>query len=249
METTPGQGQPGGLGRGRVAAEARRGGGFGVGGGAFQKCLPDRFQRLRATITTPRETLRQVGRLRRRRTSRSTPYTIAGVDQRHPALALVTPTQVQPGSVPSHRPVAARRSSRPPTQRPTTSQVGSTLDLNGTHYRVVGLIEPPLGGQSADVYLPLAELQKLAGSGRVNVALVRADDSASVADVAKEHRRCVPERDCRELAAGRRHDQRVACRRGRSVEVARAGPLRRRRVPLRSSLRLSDVVVGRQARS
>ncbi len=178
--TTPGQ-QPGqgggGLGQGPP------GGGFGVGGGAFQKCLPDRFRRLRATITTPQETLRQaVDPPQTNITSSS--YTIAGVDQRHPALAIVTPSQVQKGRYLA--PTGGREALVSATYAATNDlAIGSTLDLNGTHFRVVGLIEPPLGGQSADVYLPLRELQRLTGmQGRVNVALVRAEDSASVEDVA-----------------------------------------------------------------
>ena len=46
---------------------------------------------------------------------------------------------------------------------------------------MVGLVDPPLGGQGADVYLPLAQLQKLSGqAGLVNVVLVRANDGSSV---------------------------------------------------------------------
>ena len=49
--------------------------------------------------------------------------------------------------------------------------VGSTIDLNGTSFRVVGLVRAPLGGQTADVYVPLGQLQKLASlKGQVNVA-------------------------------------------------------------------------------
>jgi putative ABC transport system permease protein len=173
-----GQTPPGGGGGGL-------GGGFGIGGGAFQKCLPGRFQRLRARFTTPRETLRQV--VAPPQTNITTkPYTIGGVDQRHPALALVTPRQVRQGR---YLHPAGGREALVATAYAANNDlhVGSTLDLNGTSYRIVGLIEPPLGGQSADVYLPLAELQKLAGLvGRVNVALVRATDSASVDDVQKQ---------------------------------------------------------------
>ena len=161
------------------------GGGFGIGGGAFQKCLPERFQRLRASFTTPRETLRQV--VAPPQTNITTkPYTIGGVDQRHPSLALVTPRQVRQGRY--LRPAGGREALVATAYAANNHlHVGSTLDLNGTSYRIVGLIEPPLGGQSADVYLPLAELQRLAGLvGRVNVALVRATDSASVADVQKQ---------------------------------------------------------------
>src|SRR5207247_8775042 len=54
----------------------------------------------------------------------------------------------------------------------------------GTTFKVVGFVNPPLGGQGADVYLPLAQLQKLAGQeGLVNVVLVRASRSSTVATV------------------------------------------------------------------
>ena len=53
-------------------------------------------------------------------------------------------------------------------------------------FTVVGLVNPPLGGQGVDVYLPLAQLQKLSDQKNlVNVVLVRADDSDSVAAVEK----------------------------------------------------------------
>jgi ABC-type antimicrobial peptide transport system permease subunit len=66
-------------------------------------------------------------------------------------------------------------------------KLNSTLDLNGTKFTVVGLVRPPLGGQTADVYIPLAQLQKLAGQkGLANVVLVRASSSSDVANVQKE---------------------------------------------------------------
>src|SRR5262249_29663068 len=64
--------------------------------------------------------------------------------------------------------------------------VGSTLELNGTKFAVVGLVRPPLGGQGADVYIPVAGLQKLSSqTGLANVVLVRAKDGDSVAAVQK----------------------------------------------------------------
>jgi len=173
------QDQGGGLGQ----APPSGGGGFIPGGGpAFQRCLPKRFSRLRATVTTPRETLRQVIDPPQTNIT-TTPYTIAGVDQTQPDVALVTPKQVRAGryllASGGNEALLATAYAR---EHGLT--VGSILNLNGSRFRVVGLVEAPLGGQSADVYLPLARLQKLAGlEGKVNVALVRADDSASVANV------------------------------------------------------------------
>jgi putative ABC transport system permease protein len=161
------------------------GGGRGFFGGALAKCLPARLQQLRATFTTPQQTLRQV--LDPPQTNiKTTPYTIGGVDQTQPDIGLVTPAQVTEGSYFAKTGgrealVAATYASR------EKLKVGSTLTLNGTAFRVVGLVSPPLGGQTADVYLPLAQLQALANEkGLANVILVRADKSSSVGKVKKE---------------------------------------------------------------
>ncbi len=54
-------------------------------------------------------------------------------------------------------------------------------------FTVVGLVRPPLGGQTADVYISLPQLQVLASQkGSVNVLLVRAENGASVGDVQKQ---------------------------------------------------------------
>ena len=48
-------------------------------------------------------------------------------------------------------------------------------------------MRPPLGGQTADVYISLPQLQVLASQkGSVNVLLVRAENGASVGDVQKQ---------------------------------------------------------------
>ena len=154
-------------------------------GGAFAKCLPQRFQRLVTTFTTPQQTLRQV--LDPPQTNiKTTPYTIGGVDQTQPDMALVTPAQVTSGRYLSSAggKEALVASSYAAKQK---LKLGSTLDLNGTSFTVVGLVSPPLGGQTADVYLPLKRLQTLAHEkGLANVVLVRADKSSSVGSVKKE---------------------------------------------------------------
>lgn len=181
--TTPGGGTGGG------------GGGFGPGGGAsggrprdfgaFARCLPARFQRFRARITTPRQTLRQV--LAPPQTNiKSYAYAIGGVDQTKPDIALVTPSQVVSGRYLSK---AGGREALVGTSYAASHKlkVGSKLDLNGTTFVVVGLVQPPLGGQTADVYLPLKQLQTLAHEpGLANVALVRASSGSSVGTVQKE---------------------------------------------------------------
>jgi len=168
-------------GAGGFGQRDRGGGGFrAFGGGAFQKCLPARFRQFRTRFTTPTQTLRQV--LNPPQTNIKTePYTIAGVDTSHPGIGLVTPAQVTNGHYFSG---AAQALVAPSYAARHELKVGSTLKLNGTSFEVVGLVQPPLGGQTADVYLPLAALQKLAGEkGLANVALVRARSSSAVGGV------------------------------------------------------------------
>jgi len=181
----PPQQQGGGTGNGGGGFGSGGAGGRGVFGGALAKCLPARLQQLRASFTTPQQTLRQV--LDPPQTNiKTTPYTVGGVDQTQPDIGLVTPAQVTEGSYFAKTGgrealVAATYASR------EKLKVGSTLTLNGTAFHVVGLVSPPLGGQTADVYLPLAQLQALANEkGLANVILVRADKSSSVGNVKKE---------------------------------------------------------------
>jgi len=163
--------------------------GGGLGGGeraanpdAFAKCLPERMQRFRATITTPRETLQQV--LDPPQTDiKSESYTIGGVQLGDSTMGLVTEAQVSSGRFLKGGREALVSTTYAGRQ---SLKVGSKLDLNGTKFTVVGLVNPPLGGQGVDVYLPLAQLQKLSDQKNlVNVVLVRADDSAAVGAVEK----------------------------------------------------------------
>jgi putative ABC transport system permease protein len=150
--------------------------------GAFSKCLPARLQHFRGTVTDPSQTLRQV--LNPPQTNiTSTPYTIGGVDLSQPGIGLVTPAQVSKGRFLSG-PAANEALVSSAYASKQQLSLGSTLDLNGSKFKVVGLISPPLGGQSADVYLPLGKLQTLAGQkGESNVMLVRADSGSDVSQV------------------------------------------------------------------
>lgn len=149
---------------------------------AFAQCLPERMRRFRETITTPRETLQQV--LDPPQTDiKSESYTIGGVQLGDPTMGLVTAGQLSGGRFLK----GGREALLSTTYAARKSlKVGSKLNLNGTKFTVVGLVNPPLGGQGVDVYLPLAQLQKLSGQKNlVNVVLVRADDSSSVGAVEK----------------------------------------------------------------
>lgn len=157
-------------------AEARRNG---AGPEPLRQCLPDRFSRFRGIVRTPQRTIRQV--LNPPQTDiESETYTIAGVDLTTPGPALITKDQVTEGGFFSEGGATEAVLAEAYARRKGIA-VGGTLDLNGTAYTVVGLAKPPLGGQAADVYLPLGELQRLSErEGRVNVLLVRATGASEV---------------------------------------------------------------------
>ena len=157
----------------------------GVDRGAFAECLPERLRRFRATITTPEQTLRQVVDPPQTNIE-STTYTIGGVDLTQTGIGIVTPALVTKGTF-------LRKAGEALVTQTYASReslkVGSTIDLNGTSFAVVGIVRAPLGGQTADVYVPLAQLQKLSSlKGQVNVVLVRARQRWGRRRRAAEHR-------------------------------------------------------------
>ena len=166
------------------------GGGRGGGGGLFSSaaaraCLPDRLRNFRARITTPQQTIQQVVNPPQTNIKSST-YSIGGVDTANPNIGVVTPALLTGGKFLSSPAANDALLSATYASREKLA-LGSKLDLNGTKFDVVGLVKPPLGGQTADVYVPLTTLQKLAGQkGLVNVVLVRASSSSSVGTVQTE---------------------------------------------------------------
>jgi len=191
---------------GRPQTRQNGGSGFGGGGGsfggggttrsadrsAFQKCLPASLRRFRTRVTTPSQTLKQV--LNPPQTNISTTaYTIGGVDQTSPTMGVVTTAQVTKGTFLS--PAGGKEALVATSYAAKHSlKVGSKLDLNGTTFTVVGVVSPPLGGQSADVYLPLKQLQTLANEKNLaNVVPVHAKSSSDVAKVKQEIQAALPE--------------------------------------------------------
>lgn len=109
---------------------------------------------------------------------------VTGVDESKPALATVTPGQLTRGrwlSAGSAREAILNVA----YARRQGLGLGDTITLGGKKFTVVGLAQTPLGGQSSDVYVKLAQLQKLSGrAGRVNTVQVRAESSDVVSSVA-----------------------------------------------------------------
>jgi len=162
-----------------------------AGGGAFDKCLPQRFREFEASVLTPLRTIQQVVNPPSTDIT-NTSYTAAGIDPAQPGTGLVTQSQLTSGtwlsSTASNQVLASVAYANK-----NSLKVGSALAINGTTYTVVGLVNPTLTGSTADLYFPLATLQKLAGKdGRVTQVLVKAKDAASVDRVAAEIRKLLP---------------------------------------------------------
>ena len=191
-------GGAGGGGRGGASASPSPGdgGGFGGGGGFrgggdFTTCLPARFREFRDQFTVPLQSIQQV--LNPPQTDiTSTNYTAAGVDPAHPDEGPVTRAQLTAGhflAATATTDVLANVAYANSRQL----KVGSALTINGTTYDIVGLVNPTLSGNTADLYFPLATLQKLATqTARVNMVLVRVDNAKDVDAVAAAVRKALP---------------------------------------------------------
>jgi putative ABC transport system permease protein len=108
---------------------------------------------------------------------------VTGVDESKPALAAA---KLHPGNA---REAVVNDSY---AKRKGIS-VGEKLTLGGKKFTVVGLAHSPLGGQASDVYIKLAQLQKMSDrEGRVNTVQVRADSADDVAAVEKAIKGTLP---------------------------------------------------------
>ncbi len=111
--------------------------------------------------------------------------TITGVDETKPELGAVTAGQLAKGSY--FTAGAAREAILNVAFAKTKNKtVGDTITIAKKKFTIVGLAKTPLGGQASDVYVKLAQLQKLSGrTGRVNTVYVRATTASAVAGISK----------------------------------------------------------------
>jgi len=114
--------------------------------------------------------------------------TISGVDQTHKDVGALTPGQISKGryfSSGSKREAILDLS----YARRKNLTVGDTIAIGSKKFTVVGIANTPLGGQSADVYVKLTQLQQMSGrKGRVNTVYVRATSAGNVTQVASSIR-------------------------------------------------------------
>jgi ABC-type lipoprotein release transport system permease subunit len=71
--------------------------------------------------------------------------------------------------------------------------VGSVIKIDGKKFTVIGIAAAPSGSASSNVYIPLAQAQKLAGqAGAVNRIYVKADSASGIAAVKAEIQKALP---------------------------------------------------------
>lgn len=113
--------------------------------------------------------------------------TVTGVDPAQRELGGITAGQVSAGSWfdPDAKPYEAILTDSYAKRQDL--QVGDTFTMADKTFTVVGVSEPPIGGQASDVYVELGTLQKLSDrEDRVNTVYVRADDGDSVTALSEE---------------------------------------------------------------
>jgi ABC-type antimicrobial peptide transport system permease subunit len=117
---------------------------------------------------------------------------VSGVDQTKPALGAITSGQVTSGSYFSN---GSKKEAILDVAyaRDKGLGVGDRINLDGTKFKIVGIAQTPLGGQSSNVYVKLSQLQKLSGrTGKVNTLYVRATSASNVSSVATAIKSQIP---------------------------------------------------------
>ena len=114
--------------------------------------------------------------------------TISGVDETHQSVGALTSGQVTGGHYFSAGPKREAILNVSYARRKSLG-LGDAVTVGGKEYTVIGIASTPLGGEAADVYIKLAQLQKLSGRvGRVNTVYVRATTADKVTGVSSSIR-------------------------------------------------------------
>ncbi len=104
--------------------------------------------------------------------------TVAGVDTTKTDIGLILPDQVTDGAwFTSPDQIIANKS----YSDKNNYALGGTIKLGDKDWTLVGIVEPKLYTNTADLYLPLVDLQTIADrDGRINIMLIKATDAQSV---------------------------------------------------------------------
>ncbi|HEY5438155.1 MAG TPA: ABC transporter permease [Acidimicrobiales bacterium] len=161
---------------------------------AFTKCLTPAQKAYQQNVTVPEQTINKVLNAPTTNTKTST-YTVAGVNPANTTSGLVTKAQLVKGNWLSSTPSVAKSQVLVTTAYASQKglQVGETLTINKVGYKIVGLVNPTLTGDVSDVYFSLSNLQSLStNTNRINEVLVSVANAKDVKAVAKAIKAALP---------------------------------------------------------
>jgi ABC-type antimicrobial peptide transport system permease subunit len=161
---------------------------------AIAKCISPAEKAYQQDVVVPEQTEKQILDPPTTNTSTST-YTVAGVDISNTSSGIITTSQLVKGSWLSPTASIAKTEVLVNTAYATQKnlKVDGTLTINSVKYKIVGLVNPTLTGDTADVYFSLSYLQSISSSAsRVNEVLVKVNNSNDVNAVAKAIKKELP---------------------------------------------------------
>lgn len=144
---------------------------------AMNAALPERFKKASIEYTTPRKTYSKT--LDTPQTDIQTEnFTIAGVDTSKKDIGLILPSQITEGAYFSGKDQAIVNLSY---AQKKGLKVGDNITFNEKRLKIVGIVDPKFYTNTADIYVPLADLQTMSDRANlINILLVKASDAEAV---------------------------------------------------------------------
>lgn len=150
---------------------------------ATDAAMPERFKSQTFKFTAPERTYSQrVGPIETNISSNN--LTVAGVDTSKTDIGLILPDQITSGTWFTGADQVIANASYEDKQ---SLAVGGTIELGGKTLTLTGIVEPELYTTTADLYLPLADLQTLADrTETINILLIKVADAQSVETASRQ---------------------------------------------------------------
>lgn len=144
---------------------------------AVNAARPERFKNVSMEYWAPLKTYRKT--LDTPQTDIQTEnFTIAGVDTSKKDIGLILPSQITEGSYFNNKDQAVVNLSY---AQKNGLKVGDSITLNEKKLKIVGIVDPKLYTNTADIYVSLADLQTMADKDNlINILLVKAPDAQAV---------------------------------------------------------------------
>jgi ABC-type antimicrobial peptide transport system permease subunit len=144
---------------------------------AMNSALPERFKNASIEYTTPTKKYRKT--LDTPQTDIQTEnFIVAGVDTSKKDIGLILPTQITDGRYFDSKDQAIVNLSY---AQKKGLKVGDSVAFNDEKLDIVGIVDPKLYTNTADIYVPLTDLQAMADkTNLINILLIKAPDAQGV---------------------------------------------------------------------